>query len=67
MGGTDTAPGGIHEPLRTRDTDSPPPAFEHRDSAEGEAIFSVGDDLDRWSDDASSTHSNEGSNLKKKD
>jgi len=45
---------GTHQPLRNREDDhTSPDGFDRRRSGEGEAIFSVGDDLDRWSDDES--------------
>ncbi|KAK6350043.1 hypothetical protein TWF696_006292 [Orbilia brochopaga] len=55
MGGP---PVGGHQPL-------PRDSFDQRHSGEGEAIFSVGDDLDRWSEDGSDSDDGEDKKLAK--
>ncbi|KAF3908514.1 hypothetical protein ABW21_db0205721 [Orbilia brochopaga] len=51
-------PVGGHQPL-------PRDSFDQRHSGEGEAIFSVGDDLDRWSEDGSDSDDGEDKKLAK--
>ncbi|QSS65514.1 hypothetical protein I7I51_06358 [Histoplasma capsulatum] len=62
-GSDDTERG--HSPVRPKPAESS--SNQNRHSLDGETIFAVGEDGDKWSDDESPRNSTEGKGLMKKD